>query len=121
MSFTIEKITMACTNISKMPEFYSKVFNTPLKEHNFGEFKMYSAKIGDLTFLFCPNEIAGVDANQSRHQFDYIVENINEVIKAGLESGGSLHSELQENDMESFVTLLDPDGNTINFIQKKVA
>jgi len=119
MSLTIEKITLACTNISKMPEFYSKVFKADLKEHNFGDFKMYSAKLGNLRFLFCPNEIAGVDANQSRHQFDYIVENVNEVIEAGLASGGSIHSELQENDSELFVTLLDPDGNTINFIEKK--
>lgn len=111
------KITIACTDISKMTEFYSKVFNVEFKEHDFG-FKMYSTKIGDINFLFCPNEIAGVAAEQNRHQFDYIAENIEEVINNAVSAGGAIHTELQKTETESNVTIQDPDGNTMNFIQR---
>lgn len=116
-SFKLLKVTVACTNISAMTEFYSKVFNAKFEEHDFG-FKMYSTKIGDISFLFCPNNIAEVKAEQNRHQFDYITDNINEIIENALSSGGSLHSELLKTETESTVTLFDPDGNTMNFIQR---
>jgi predicted enzyme related to lactoylglutathione lyase len=117
MSFKLSKITIACTNISQMIAFYSKVFNVKFAEHEFSDFKMYSVNITDINFLFCPNEIAGVTAEQNRHQFDYTTDNIQEVIDNALSSGGSLHSELQKSDIGSSVTVSDPDGNTINFIQ----
>lgn len=117
MSFKLLKITVACTNISAMTDFYSKVFNVKFEEHDFG-FKMYSTKIGDISFLFCPNDIAGVVAEQNRHQFDYIVDDIEKLIERGLASGGSIHSELLKVENESTVTLFDPDGNTMNFIQR---
>ncbi len=116
-SFNLLKITIACTDISAMTAFYSKVFNVEFKERDFG-FKMYSTKIGDINFLFCPNEIAGVIAEQNRHQFDYLVENIGEVIDRALSAGGLLHTELQKTETESNVTIQDPDGNTMNFIQR---
>lgn len=112
------KITLACTNLEKMTEFYSSVFNVNFSEHEFPSFKMYSGKIGDVNFLFCPNEIAGVEAKQNRHQFDYSTDNIDEVIEKGIYSGGRIHTDLQKTENESFVCLFDPDGNTINFIQK---
>ncbi|MBS1494465.1 MAG: VOC family protein [Bacteroidetes bacterium] len=117
MSCKLSKITIACTDILKMTEFYSKVFNIRFAEHEFPGFKMYSSKITDINFLFCPNEIAGVIAEQNRHQFDYVTDNIQEVIDNTLSSGGSMHGELQKSDNGSSVTVLDPDGNTINFIQ----
>jgi len=116
-AFKLLKITVACTDISAMTAFYSKVFNVKFQEHDLG-FKMYSAKIGDISFLFCPNDIAGVKAEQNRHQFDYLTDNIQEVIENALITGGSIHSELLKAGTESTVTLFDPDGNTMNFIQR---
>jgi len=116
-SFKLLKITVACTDIDAMANFYSKVFNVKFDEHDLG-FIMYSTKIGDISFLFCPNDVAGVVAEQNRHQFDYITDNIQEIIDNALNAGGSIHSELLKTDKESTVTLFDPDGNTMNFIQR---
>jgi predicted enzyme related to lactoylglutathione lyase len=117
-AFKLLKITVACSNISAMTEFYSSVFNVKFQGHDFG-FKVYSAKICDIYFLFCPNDVAGVKAEQNRHQFDYITDEIEKVIERALSTGGAIHSELLKEGNESTVTLLDPDGNTINFIQRK--
>lgn len=116
-AYKLLKITVACNDISAMTVFYSSVFNVEFDEHDFG-FKVYSTKIGDINFLFCPNDIAGVEAKQNRHQFDYITNEIEKIIERGLASGGSIHSELLKTDTESTVTLFDPDGNTMNFIQR---
>jgi len=115
--YKLLKITIACNDIDAMTAYYSKVFNVKFEEHDFG-FKMYSTKIDGLDFLFCPNDIAGVDAKQNRHQFDYITDNIKDVIDNALSTGGSIHSELLTTATESTVTLFDPDGNTMNFIQR---
>lgn len=115
----LRKITLACTDIQKMINFYSSVFNSEFIEHQFPRFKMFSAKIEEINFLFCPNEIAGVEAKQNRHQFDYECEDIKSIMKIALENDGEIHSDLQENTDELFAAIFDPDGNTINFIQKK--
>ncbi len=115
--YRLLKITIACNDIAAMRAFYSKVFSVKFEEHDFG-FKIYSTVIGGLNFLLCPNDIAGVDAKQNRHQFDYITDKIQEVIDNALSTGGSIHSELLKTGNESTVTLFDPDGNTMNFIQR---
>ena len=73
-AFKLLKITLACSDISKMTTFYKNVFDVSFVKHEMPGFTMFSTKIGDINFLFCPNQIAGV-------------------------------------------TIIDPDGNTMNFIE----
>lgn len=116
-AFKLLKITLACSDISKMTTFYKNVFNVSFVKHEMPGFTMFSTKIGDINFLFCPNQIAGVIAEQNRHQFDYIVEKLQHVIDASIKHGGKQQGDVQRSIEEKSVTIIDPDGNTMNFIE----
>ncbi|MEO8513490.1 MAG: VOC family protein [Ignavibacteria bacterium] len=116
--FKLSQVTIAVTNVKKMAEFYNSVFGTRLNEFEAMGSKFYSGTIAGVNMMLCPNTIAGVTAEQNRHQFDYITEDINEVVKNALGSHGTLKDSISVNDLEKLVTVIDPDGNTINFIQK---
>lgn len=115
--YKLLKITIACSDLLKMKAFYSNVFNEPFIKHEMPGFTIFTAKIGEINFLFCPNQIAGVIAEQNRHQFDYIVENLDSVIELCKKNGGQVYGEVQRSLEEKSATIIDPDGNTINFIQ----
>lgn len=117
-NFKISQVTLAANNIEKMAEFYSKVFKTELKSFEAMNSKFYSGNIAGISTMLCPNTIAGVTAEQNRHQFDYMVENLDEIIKNVLLSHGALKGEVSINENGKMATVIDPDGNTINFIEK---
>ncbi len=114
----ISQVTIAVNNIEKMAEFYGNVFSTELESFEAMNSKFYTGIIAGIFTMFCPNSIAGVSAEQNRHQFDYLVEDLDEVIKIALSSHGTLKEEISVNEKEKVGTIIDPDGNTINFIQK---
>ena len=115
----ISQVTLAVTNSKEMVNFYRNVFNAQFNEFDAMGEKMYSGNISGLNLLLCPNTIAGVDAKQSRHQFDYDTEDLDVVVKSALDSGGSVMGDIAENDKQRYATIIDPDGNTMNFYQNK--
>jgi len=118
--FKIEKITVAVTHMTQMHAFYTAVFKCELKAiQNYGT-TLYAGAIGDIDILLCPNEIAGVKAEQNRQQFDFIVTNLDLVIRDAKTSGGKLQEDVHVSEKQKTVTIIDPDGNTIVFIQKRM-
>ena len=117
-NFKISRITIAATDIEKMVEFYNSVFGARLEGFEAMGSKFYSGSIAGIYTMMCPNSIAGVSAEQNRHQFDYITDDIDEVVNNALGSHGSLKENISVSEKEKFVTIIDPDGNTLNFIQK---
>ena len=115
--FKIVKVTIAITKVNEMVKFYKNVFNINFKESPVYGTTLYSGKFGDLNILLCPNEIAGVKAEQNRQQFDIVVPDIEKIIQAAKNAGGSIKGKINVTEKQKTVTIVDPDGNTIVFIQ----
>jgi len=109
---------MAVVNMEEMVKFYEEVFKTKLNGFEVQGMKMYNGTIHGLTFFLAPVEITGVVAEQSRHQFELMVKDIEGVAKRAEEAGGNLRDGIETNgDMKTLV-VEDPDKNTIVFHQK---
>jgi predicted enzyme related to lactoylglutathione lyase len=117
-SFKIAKITLAVTNTEKMVAFYGNVYKCEFREIRLNGTKLYSGELAGLKILLCPNTLAGVKAEQSRHQFEYIVNDLDQVVRAALAAGGSLQGKVDITPQHKIATILDPDGNTTVFIQE---
>jgi catechol-2,3-dioxygenase len=105
----LKKITLAVNDLDAMTAFYSKLLGL-----DFSDLKIYNstvkvAQINGIQLMLCPNNIAGVQADQARHQFEFSVNSLmeislNEYFKTFIATEMSNSTEL---------TLIDPDRNTI--------
>ena len=114
----IDRITTAITHMDKMVSFYNAVFQAGLEP--FGpamDMPFHRGKLDGKMLIFCPNSIAGVDAQQSRQQFHFVVDDLDAVLQQALNSGGQLHSPVEQNRNSKSAAVVDPDGNTMEFIQ----
>ncbi len=118
-SYQIEGMTIAITNMERMLEFYSKVFDIDFSEKEMYNSKLYSGHWGGLDLLFCPAEIAGNTAIQNRHQFDIIVSDLEAIIEVATKYGGKTMGGIVENEDIRNVGIYDPDKNSILFKQLK--
>jgi predicted enzyme related to lactoylglutathione lyase len=116
--FQISRIAMAVENVEGMVKFYENVFNTHFDSLDAGGVKLYYGNLLGFSTLLAPNSLAGVEAKQSRHQFELFVKNLEEVKKRVMESGGSVREEEVQNG-STVATIVDPDGNTIILIERK--
>lgn len=114
----IGKITIAVTNTEQMVAFYKNVYKCELKEFDVNGTTLYSGQIAGVKILLCPNSLAGVKAEQNRHQFDYIVKDLDRLVSFALASGGALQGKVEVIRDQKTATIVDPDGNTTVLIQK---
>ena len=119
MNYQIQGLTMAITNMEAMLDFYMNLFEMKFIEKSMFGTKMYSGIWSGLNLLFCPAELARIAANQNRHQFDIIIENIDAVIVKAEQLGGKKMSEVVEDENSKSVGIYDPDGNSILFVEMK--
>ncbi len=119
-SFKLSKITVSITNIDLMVNFYKTVFDCDFKEINAFGTTLYSDSFCGINILLCPNTIAGVVAEQNRQQFDIEVTDINKTIQNVITAGGSLKREIEQNTNQKIASIVDPDGNTMVFIQNLI-
>ena len=113
--FKISKITIAVTNINAMVTFYKTVFKCEFTENKVYGTTLFSGTLGDIKLLLCPNEIAGVKAEQNRQQFEFTVKDLDVLIHDAKTAGGTIKDEIHTSGKERSVTVVDPDGNTIVF------
>lgn len=116
--FVIGKITLAVTHMAEMVKYYEKVFQCHFQPFEMQGITFFTGQVGGFSFLFCPNTLAGVKAEQNRHQFDYIVNDLEQLVTKALSVGGSLQSPIEVSPKQKSATLIDPDGNTTVFIQQ---
>ncbi|MEQ9403966.1 MAG: VOC family protein [Cyclobacteriaceae bacterium] len=114
-NYQIEGLTIAVTNMDQMLEFYSNVFGVEFTEMKMYGTSLYSTEWSGLKLLFCPAEIAGIDANRNRQQFDIRVNTIEQSIDKSLKHNGKMLGELQITEELKTVAVFDPDGNSIVF------
>jgi predicted enzyme related to lactoylglutathione lyase len=114
----IDRITIAVTHMDAMVRFYNAVFDAGLKPGaQMGGFQFYGGTLAEIELLFCPNEIAGVVAEQNREQFRIVVDDLEKVRQQAIEAGGSALDDVRITTTSKIAGLRDPDGNTIELIQ----
>jgi len=113
--FKLSKITIAITNINEMVNFYQTVFKCEFNEVSIANTTLYSGNLFGIKILLCPNELAGVIAQQNRQQFDIEVAGIKTVLQDVIKANGKIKEPY--NSETKTASVIDPDGNTIVFIE----
>jgi catechol 2,3-dioxygenase-like lactoylglutathione lyase family enzyme len=110
---TITSITLAAHDAAAAADFYNAVFDAGLSAFAAYGATLYRGHLGGVRLVICPNTIAGVRAEQNRHQITIQVPNLAAALEAAYASGGSV----DEGDDPQQVVVRDPDGNTIVLVE----
>jgi catechol 2,3-dioxygenase-like lactoylglutathione lyase family enzyme len=78
---------------------------------------LYQGKLGGISLLLCPNEIARAEAKQNRHQWRFAVNDVAETMRLALANGATLLNEVSVHEGAKIASVRDPDGNSIEFVQ----
>jgi catechol 2,3-dioxygenase-like lactoylglutathione lyase family enzyme len=111
------QMTLAATNVPAMVAFYDAVLDARLQPVTAYGTTLYRGAVAGVGLLLCPNEIAGVAAEQSRHQLRLRVPDLARAMERARASGGSLDGEVMEADGVRQAAVRDPDGNTLELEQ----
>jgi catechol 2,3-dioxygenase-like lactoylglutathione lyase family enzyme len=114
---TVARIVLAATNVAEMAAFYARVFEAPMEPCEAFGTTLYRASAPGIDFTLCPNSVAGVQADQSRHQVTYRCANLATVVAALAEDGYAATVEDQDAAGPRHVVLADPDGNTLELVR----
>jgi len=116
--FRLSRVAMAVENIEPTVRFYEKVFNITFDSFEAMGQTLYTGKFLGLDFILVPNVMAGVEAKQSRHQFDVVVADMDAVLERVIEGGGTIREEERQEGIRS-ATVVDPDGNTMVLLKRE--
>ncbi len=106
-----------------MIRFYNAVFEanltpfTPAPFSDDDEMIFYRGHLAGINLLFCPNDIAGIEADTNRQQFNFAVKDVVQVMRTALQSGGVQIDAPQIVEGVITASVRDPDGNSIEFVQ----
>jgi predicted enzyme related to lactoylglutathione lyase len=113
----VTQITLATTRTEAMVRFYATMFDTPFHPVEVAGTTLYRGTIQTVVFLLCPNNLAGVRAERSRHQLTYTVTDLAATIERVVAGGGTVDEAAHWHAMATSVTVRDPDDNSILFLQ----
>ena len=111
----IAQMTLATTHTAEMVRFYDALFSTRFQAVEAYGTTLYHGTLAGIPLVICPNEIAGVEAKQSRHQLTLRVADLSGLLQLVEIAGGGVHTAAAESVVSAI--LRDPDGNTIEVIQ----
>ncbi len=118
--YTLAGLTLATTQMDAMRAFYAQVFQIQFEEVTMSGRSLYSGDWGGLKLLLCPADLAGIQADQNRHQFDIVVFDLSKTIEQALLHGGMQLGEITEDEKAWSVGMYDPDKNSLVFKQMKL-
>ena len=111
----LTQMTLATTRTPEMVKFYDTLFGTQLQATEAYGTTLYHGMLAGFPLVICPNEIAGVEAEQSRHQLTLRVVDLSGLLQNVESAGGTIETPVS--DLSTRAILRDPDGNTIEVIQ----
>ena len=111
----LTQMTLATTRTAEMVKFYNTLFDTGLQPTEAYGTTLYQGILAGVQLVICPNEIAGVNAEQSRHQLTLRVDDLSAILSRVGPAGGII--ETPAPDTPANVILRDPDSNTIEVVQ----
>ena len=112
----LTQMTLATTRTADMVKFYDALFGTGLRPTETYGTMLYEGNLAGIPLTICPNEIAGVQAEQSRHQLAFRVADLAAILSRVEAAGGSIETPPMA-DPPTQAILRDPDGNTIELMQ----
>lgn len=113
----LTQMTLAATRTAEMVKFYDTLFGTGLKPTEAYGTTLYNGNLAGISLTICPNEIAGVQAEQSRHQLAFRVADLAAILSRVKAAGGSIETHITDSLTQAI--LKDPDGNTIEIMQAR--
>lgn len=111
----IQRITLAVEDIDSMVEFYNAIFGCGLAPVNGSP--VSKGRFADIDLVVCPNSVAGVIADQNRHQFRLIVEDA-EALATRIEVAGGSVVNRDILSGKAIVGVADPEGNTYELVSQ---
>jgi predicted enzyme related to lactoylglutathione lyase len=108
-------ITLAVNKMAPMVDFYQSVFGMNLHPIDVSGVTLFHGKLSGVDVMLCPHEIAGINAEQNRHQLKFQVSNLSHAVNLALGNGGSLLNSVTETEGKFAAAVRDPDGNSIEF------
>lgn len=113
IQYEITGLTLAVDSMDLMLDFYTNVFNVNFVNLNIMDAKLHQGQWGHLLLLLCPAEIAEIEAEVNRHQFNLDVNDLDKAVEMVLANGGSVKKESKAVPGMRVITVFDPDGNSI--------
>ncbi len=114
----LDNISLAAENLEEMVVFYNAVFDAGLRQTQpVPGIKAFTGEIAGTEFMLVPNTLVKIQAQQSRHQLQYIVADVEKTIETAIANGGSPLDEAGERDGKITGAVYDPDGNALVFVQ----
>ncbi len=114
----LTKINISVTNYEIMKEFYSKVFELKFNEVSLGEFSMATVKMDSISLTLVPIEISGVSADVNNIQLGFELSNLESILNLVEKYKGKIKDPLQVSGNSKYAGIYDPDGNTIELLEK---
>jgi len=119
MPIEFESILIAVENMNKMVIFYNTVFDADLQPSEpFADIKAFKGQLAGIELMLVPNSIAQVDAKRNRHQFQFIVDDVDSIMATALNNHGTLLDEAGQRGERVSGSVYDPDENSIVFFQR---
>ena len=112
--------TLAVTHMDRMSSFYEHVLGARLSSSRMGPFELVAGTLGGLEIQLCPRQIAGIEAEQNRHQLRFVVADLDGTLEAARKNHGTVLSDPVAHGHSSVASVRDPDGNSIELIQERV-
>lgn len=116
----LHKITLAATNTQEILEFYSRTLGLTFNEIKAYGTSLYSTRVNGIEVMICPNSIANVKADQARHQFEFVIDDLEKTLSVVEAIQGTEVHEMTKSGNSLLATVSDPDGNLVLFIQKLI-
>lgn len=114
--FAVARVTLAVTNVAAMVRFYEHVFGADFTRIEAYGTTLYESHAHALPIRLCPNDIAGVEAQRSRHQFELVAPDFAAALDRAREAGARVGETALANGRRA-ATIVDPDDNTWVFLE----
>jgi predicted enzyme related to lactoylglutathione lyase len=116
MSATLVHFTLASDDVDASMRFYRAVFGQEFVPVPLGDVTLYRGSVAGIGMVICPSGMAAVHANRSRHQLQFQVEDVGQLVERCQAAGGRVHTSLMEHNGRDYAVVCDPDNNTIEFV-----
>jgi len=115
------RIALAATDVPAMKLFYEQVFEAGFEALETPGGIFYHGQIAGLALTLIPNTVAQVKAEQNRQQLSFLVDKLEPVLDKAELAGGQRHGDILSGPQGRQAAVLDPDGNTIEFLQQQAS
>ncbi|MBU6162416.1 MAG: VOC family protein [Myxococcales bacterium] len=110
------RMTLAVNDLDTMAAFYDDVFGCRFEAFPAFGTILYRGRMGGIVLVLCPNSLARIHAEQSRHQLHLVVDNVSDFADRAEECGG--RAELYTRAGGELVAVItDPEGNSIELMR----